>query len=496
VDTGSEISLIPLDIAAGLPLHPTERVLLAANATEIRVAGELTIPVKMRGGCHLETTFLVSDQVRETMLGMDWLRQNRCRISFGTGALFVGRRRFPFVKRNGGAWCRRVSVAEVATLSSRIQCDVLNTMPGRTDGTTSSAWMAEVCKVQPGVHLARMVIDDNADHSRMRAMNLGTETATTDQVVGDLHPLEMELCRTEEQERIAQDDRSPAGELLAGVASEEPVTAKNQKGTKVTVHRINAGNAKPVRLSLWRRRTLYEEKIGVHKMGLPMADMADDIPCELEGCTRSLLIGHKSSFSNIDQDPRRNKIDAGETCPVMRTLRMPPPPEQRVIDAHSIQALGSGMMESAVGALASNAVVRKVEDWSLWSGGKHHKLTACLDHHCRLVVSKGDVDKVACSEVIVPFDPGGMPELRGRSVGTIRKTCTVHMDKLGLCHQDDPEEVEAAPENTVEQNSSPPPAQETSRKRRKNASGVPDGDAEEGPRRPQRIVRRPARYQD
>src|SRR6218665_1262754 len=57
VDTGSEISLIPLDIAAGMPLHPTERLLLAANATEIRVAGELTIPVKLSGGCHLEATF-------------------------------------------------------------------------------------------------------------------------------------------------------------------------------------------------------------------------------------------------------------------------------------------------------------------------------------------------------------------------------------------------------------------------------------------------------
>ena len=168
-------------------------------------------------------------------------------------------------------------------------------------------------------------------------------------------------------------------------------------------------------------------------MGLPMADMTDDIPGELEGPPRSLLIEHKSSFSIIDHDPKRNEIGSGESCPVMLTLSMQPPPEQRAIDAHSIQALGSEMMESAVGALASDAVVINVEDWSLWSGGKHHKVTACLVHHCRLVVSKGDVDKVASSEVILPFDPGGMPELRGRSVGTIRQTFTVHVDKLRLC---------------------------------------------------------------
>lgn len=186
----------------------------------------------------------------------------------------------------------------------------------------------------------------------------------------------------------------------------------------------------------------------------------------------------------------------------MRTLQRPP--EQRAIDAHLIQVLDSEMVECAGGVLESDAVVIKMEDWSLWSDRRYHKLTACLDHLCRLVMSKGDVDKVACSEIIVLFDPGGMPELRGRSVGTIRKTYTGHVDKLRLCHQDDPEEVEAAPETTSEQNSPLPPRPRTSgggmaqktAEERKKASGVPDEDAKEGPGWPQRIVRRPARYRD
>src|SRR6218665_3775463 len=82
VDTGSALSLVPLSIVQGLTLQPTQRVLLAANATEIKVMGELSIPVKMSRGCYLETKFLVSDQIADTMFGMDWLRQHRCRISF------------------------------------------------------------------------------------------------------------------------------------------------------------------------------------------------------------------------------------------------------------------------------------------------------------------------------------------------------------------------------------------------------------------------------
>jgi len=119
VDTGSEVSLLPLEIAGGLPLQPTDRVLFAANFTGIRVSGEVSIPVRMNRGFELETKFLVSDQVHEAMFGMDWLRKHRCRISFGTGALFVGRRRFPFVKNDGTAWCRRITVAEEVALPPR-----------------------------------------------------------------------------------------------------------------------------------------------------------------------------------------------------------------------------------------------------------------------------------------------------------------------------------------------------------------------------------------
>src|SRR6218665_169993 len=120
VDTGSALSLVPLSIVQGLTLQPTQRVLLAANATEIKVVGELSIPVKMSRGSYLETKFLVSDQIADTMFGMDWLRQHRSRISFGNGAMFVGRRRFQFVKGNGGLWCRRIPIAKEKETRVRI----------------------------------------------------------------------------------------------------------------------------------------------------------------------------------------------------------------------------------------------------------------------------------------------------------------------------------------------------------------------------------------
>lgn len=90
---------------------------MAANGSEIRVLGELTVPLTVARGFDISTKFLVSDQVFEPMLGMDWFREQRCRIELGTGAIFFGRRRIRLVNVNGSAWCRRVAaVEEVVTM--------------------------------------------------------------------------------------------------------------------------------------------------------------------------------------------------------------------------------------------------------------------------------------------------------------------------------------------------------------------------------------------
>src|SRR6218665_4129151 len=47
IDTRSEVSLVPLSMVEGLSLQPSNRTLLAANGTDIRVLRALTIPLKI-----------------------------------------------------------------------------------------------------------------------------------------------------------------------------------------------------------------------------------------------------------------------------------------------------------------------------------------------------------------------------------------------------------------------------------------------------------------
>jgi len=112
IDTGSEVSILPASYVGNLELQPSSRALRAANGTEIRILSEVTLSLKFLSGFEVTNKFLILDQICEIMLGMVWLRGHRCRMGFGIGALFIGRKRIPLVAGNGEVWCRKVVVAE------------------------------------------------------------------------------------------------------------------------------------------------------------------------------------------------------------------------------------------------------------------------------------------------------------------------------------------------------------------------------------------------
>src|SRR5688572_16895496 len=131
-------------------------------------------PLRLLNGFYIQTSFLVSDQITEPMLGMDWLREHRCRLGFGMGSIFVKRRRITLVKGNGSIWGRRVIVAEEVLVSPKSQRDIpVKTMYGDLT-TVAPAWMTEAKEIQPGVHLARVVVGDYAD-ARVRVVNLSED---------------------------------------------------------------------------------------------------------------------------------------------------------------------------------------------------------------------------------------------------------------------------------------------------------------------------------
>ena len=159
------------------------------------------------GGFAVPSKFLVSDQVADPILGMDWLREHRCQLGFWSGALFIGRRMIPLVKGNGATWCRRVIVAEEVVVLPKCPQDIsAKTLLGDLT-TRSSAWMTEARAIQAGVHLARMLVPEGLVDARVRVINLNKEAVTLEQdkLLGG--PVEAGVTR--EPVHINGDQRSP-----------------------------------------------------------------------------------------------------------------------------------------------------------------------------------------------------------------------------------------------------------------------------------------------
>ena len=230
IDTGSEVSIVPCCDVEGMELQASARILLAANGTEIRVLGEVTMPLKITRGFEISTRFLVSDQIFEPMLGMDWLREHRCRIGFGTGAIFIGRRRISLVKGNGSTWCRRVVVAEEVVVSPRSQCDVPSRTLYGSLTATAPAWMTEASELSPGVHVARVLIRDDTNVTQVRVVNVGQQPATLskDRVLGGLHPVQVVVEEEANEVREAEKDDPVVEELMKDLPTDVPVEAREK----------------------------------------------------------------------------------------------------------------------------------------------------------------------------------------------------------------------------------------------------------------------------
>ena len=82
LDTGSDVTLIPVSMVAKENIKDNCHTLLAANGTDIPVMGEVSLPFSVgefKGVLH----GLVSENIGEVMLGIDWMTSNAVTWEFG-----------------------------------------------------------------------------------------------------------------------------------------------------------------------------------------------------------------------------------------------------------------------------------------------------------------------------------------------------------------------------------------------------------------------------
>ena len=169
IDTGSEVSLINKSLICDDDLKMSNRTLRAANGSSIEVSGVIELPLFI-GRHQFTSSFIVSPQIQNIILGLDWLKEHNCLIDCSNSTLIAGDQRFKLshvnIERKGSVNCRILEVSrEIPDPSVRSQArathmhklnvvhkpeepiDLLESMdPG---GTRSPATQVGIGRVKP-----------------------------------------------------------------------------------------------------------------------------------------------------------------------------------------------------------------------------------------------------------------------------------------------------------------------------------------------------------
>ena len=165
------MTVIPASLVCRDDIKDTVHTLSAANATEIAVIGEVSLPFSV--GEFKETlTGLVSEHVDEVMLGIDWMVSNSVIWEFDRSRIKIDKKYYGLKRRSDNrAWCRRVVLQGDVVIPSRTEVVVRRLSDDVGKGGLD--WGTEPRPLVPGVHVSRTVIlGDRWSSIPVRAMNV------------------------------------------------------------------------------------------------------------------------------------------------------------------------------------------------------------------------------------------------------------------------------------------------------------------------------------
>ena len=114
IETGSEVTIINESLVPSVELKESTHTLRAANGSSIRVSGVVELPLFI-GRHQFQSSFIVSPQIRNVILGLDWLEAHGCLIDCRNLTLIVGNNRFKLrhvdIERKGPMNCRILKTA-------------------------------------------------------------------------------------------------------------------------------------------------------------------------------------------------------------------------------------------------------------------------------------------------------------------------------------------------------------------------------------------------
>ena len=316
IDTGSEVNLMPAEMLDANEIQPTSRKLQAANGTRIGVLGEVELLVQVANIC-LPTKFVVSDQIDETLIGVDWLQTNGCYISFPENIMTIQGNRVPLLKKIIRDRCNRVVLQEDITVPASSEM----TIPGKIVFHNLSMakvgdWATCTRECNPGLHVAGAVLPNRSMDLPVRVLNVCQE----DQVLKKgmtLSALEPVILQEGEGDDQGKMDGRPEkiNSLIENVVSrvDEEINEKDKIKLRILLQE-------------------YEDVISCDELDLGLTDVVE------------------------------HSIDTGNAKPCRQALRRAPAAYANVVEEQVQLMLKQGIIEPSVSEWSSNVVLVKKKD--------------------------------------------------------------------------------------------------------------------------------------
>jgi RNase H-like domain found in reverse transcriptase/Reverse transcriptase (RNA-dependent DNA polymerase)/Integrase core domain/Integrase zinc binding domain/Zinc knuckle len=313
LDTGCEVSVIPLSFVPHHRLQESDYRIFAANGIEIPIAGRLTVPLRINA-LTIPTTVEVSAHINEGMLGIDFLDQNKAQWNFDAGTITLKGHTFDLRRRpeDEKRVCR--VYAQLKTdVPAHSEAIVSSTMTYPNRDVIDTDWATEPNLLKSGLQVARVLLPSRLVDVPVRVLN------TTD------HPITVEA----------------SAELTECAA--------------VNVNQIT--ETQPTSNDLEHLEKLIE---GVDP------SVSDAEKQQL----RTLLHAYQDVFSTSEMDLGRtdivkHRIDTGEHRPIRQALRRHPITQLPDIDSNVELMLAQGIIEPSNSPWASNVVIVTKKDGAI-----------------------------------------------------------------------------------------------------------------------------------
>ena len=136
-------------------LNPTTQKLFAANEIEISLLGEVELTLVLAGQ-EVTAAVVVSEEVDDLILGIDWLGRHRCRWSFAQNLIEIDERIPILVSRSRRGMLSRIYAVEGTVIPAGHTLNVPVTMASSSLRQTSDDWAVEPQSLGTGILVARI----------------------------------------------------------------------------------------------------------------------------------------------------------------------------------------------------------------------------------------------------------------------------------------------------------------------------------------------------